>query len=184
MKVNQDTFLKLYEPLHDSFARFCHAKAYGVIEAEDLISETITIALERFHTLKNEKAFLSFLFSIANHVVNKKNRRQKFQANFDEEKYLQFPDQAICADDRLDVELLYKALTKLPAKQEEAIILFEISGFSIKEIADIQSSGESAVKQRLRRGREKLAKLLGAEDLKKESVKQPSTLLTLVFLSF
>ncbi|MEQ8909599.1 MAG: RNA polymerase sigma factor [Vicingaceae bacterium] len=184
MKVDQDTFLELYRPVHESFARFCHAKAYGVVEAEDLISESITCALERFHTLKSEKAFLSFLFSIASNLVHKKNRRLKFKGELSEAMELNIPAEGISADSRLDVQLLYKALAKLPKEQEEAIILFEISGFSIKEVAKIQSSGESAVKQRLRRGRKHLAKLLGADDLQKESVTQPSSFLTLVFLSF
>ena len=57
-------------------------------------------------------------------------------------------------------EALYAALDKLPAAQKEAVILFEISGFSIKEIAEIQGSTESGVKSRLKRGREALAKLM------------------------
>ena len=39
MEKNSDTFLKLYEPIHESFTRFCAARAYGVLEAEDLVSE-------------------------------------------------------------------------------------------------------------------------------------------------
>ena len=59
-----------------------------------------------------------------------------------------------------EYDQLYKALEKLPELQREALILFEISGFSIKEIAGIQSSSEDAVKQRLSRGRKELLELL------------------------
>jgi RNA polymerase sigma-70 factor (ECF subfamily) len=48
-------------------------------------------------------------------------------------------------------------------EQREAIILFEIAGFSIKEIVVIQNASESAVKQRLKRGREKLVEILTYE---------------------
>ena len=61
---------------------------------------------------------------------------------------------------QLEIEDLYKALGKLPEIQREALILFEISGFSIKEIAVIQEANEDAVKKRLTRGRQELAKLL------------------------
>jgi len=61
MNDYQTKFLILYEPVHESFARFCHAKAYGLMEAEDLISETVLIALEKFDKIKNDEAFLSFL---------------------------------------------------------------------------------------------------------------------------
>ena len=180
MKADQTTFLELYKPVHESFARFCHAKAYGLVEAEDLISESITCALERFHTLKNEKAFLSFLFSIASNLVHKQNRRLKFRAEQSEE-HQQRASEQLEGDDLMDVLLLYQALAQLPKEVEEALILFEISGFSIKEVAEIQKSGESAVKQRLKRGRAKLAKLLGAEELTKEaSGKRSAYLMTLL----
>jgi len=182
MQLDQETFLELYKPVHDSFARFCHAKAYGLVEPEDLISESITCALERFHTLKNEKAFLSFLFSIASNIVHKQNRRLKFRVDQSED-HMNRTSSNLEGDDLTDVRLLYQALSQLPKVVEEALILFEISGFSIKEVAEIQNSGESAVKQRLKRGRMKLAKLLGAEELSKEpSGKRSAYLMT--FLSF
>lgn len=183
MEVNENTFLTLYKPVHASFARFCHAKAYGLVEAEDLISESITCALERFHTLKNEKAFLSFLFSIASNLVHKQNRRLKFRAEQTEASMDKASSQ-MEGDDLMDVRLLYEALAQLPEATEEALILFEISGFSIKEVADIQNSGESAVKQRLKRGRVKLAQLLGADTLTKEPSNKRSAYLMSIFLSF
>ena len=54
-------------------------------------------------------------------------------------------------------------MSLLPEEQKEAVILFEISGFSIKEICEIQQAGESAVKQRLKRGRQKLTEILTFE---------------------
>lgn len=184
MKVNQETFLKLYEPVHESFARFCHAKAYGLVEAEDLIAETITCALENFHTLKNEKAFLSFLFSIASNLVNKQNRRLKFKGDFDENLFSRKVSDELNSDQAVDIKLLYQAIEQLPTAMSEAIILFEISGFSIKEVSKIQNASTSAIKQRLKRGRMKLAKLLGADELLNEPVKKRSTYLASIFLSF
>lgn len=65
MEYSKEAFLKLYEPVHESFARFCQARAYGVMEPEDLISETVLKALENFTSLRNPEAFLSYLFTIA-----------------------------------------------------------------------------------------------------------------------
>ena len=59
-----------------------------------------------------------------------------------------------------EVYFLYQALDRLTENQQEAIILFEISGFSIREIVEIQGASESAIKQRLKRGREKLFDML------------------------
>lgn len=182
MKQNKQTFLALYEPIHESFSRFCHAKAYGVMEAEDLISDSILMALEHLDKLKNEEAFLSFMFSIAKNIVGKKYRRQKFRGLFNEEAVNKIEDEHLDAETRLDIEVLYNALNQLPEKQKEALVLFEISGFSIKEIASIQKSGASAVKQRLKRGREKLAILFKSDQLKYESVDTRSSILMSVFL--
>ena len=60
----------------------------------------------------------------------------------------------------LDIQLLLKKLNELPEKQSEAITLFEISGFSIREIAAIQDSTEGATKTRISRGRQNLKELL------------------------
>ena len=54
-------------------------------------------------------------------------------------------DQSARADKNDGIHLLHEALSRLPENQREAIVLFEISGFSIAEIADLQHAGISAV---------------------------------------
>ena len=178
----QKEFLELYEPIHASFARFCQARVYGLMEAEDLISETVLKALENFHKVKNKKAFLSFMFTIAKNIVNDKHRKTKFTGVYEEHTALSIPDEGVNPELRYDVEVLYTMLAKLPEKQKEALILFEISGFSIQEIAHIQDAKESAVKQRLKRGREKLADLFKSDLLKEEPLSNRSSILMSLFL--
>lgn len=182
MNNYQNKFLALYEPVHESFARFCHARAYGLMEADDLISETVLCALEKFDKIKNKEAFLSFLFSVATNILNKKNRRLKYRAEYHESVAFIVKDEGIDAATKMDVAILYEALNELPTLQKEAIILFEISGFSIKEIAKIQCANISAVKQRLKRGRTALALILKSEQLEKESHTKRSQLLMTIFL--
>ena len=80
-----------------------------------------------------------------------------------EDAHLQRSDGQVEPELSADVHFLFAALAQLPEAQREAIILFEISGFSIKEIMEIQRAGESAVKQRLKRGRERLEEILKYE---------------------
>ncbi|MCB0481825.1 MAG: sigma-70 family RNA polymerase sigma factor [Flavobacteriales bacterium] len=182
MKERSVRFLKLYEPIHEAFARFCHAKAYGVLEAEDLISESVLLALENLHRLKHDEAFLSFMFSIARNIVNNKYRRLKFMGVFNKNEVALMKDEGLNPEMKHDISVLYSCLNMLPSVQKEALILFEISGFSIKEVAEIQGSGESAIKQRLKRGREKLAKILKADRLAHESLNNRSSILFTMFL--
>ncbi|MBX2948495.1 MAG: RNA polymerase sigma factor [Crocinitomicaceae bacterium] len=156
-KKNKE-FTSLYMPVHAQFERFCKARAYGQMDFKDMMQETIAIAFEKFETLQSHEVFLRFLFGISIRVLsnaNQKIREEKWPANLD---YASSGKNT--AEHNLEIQELYKALEKLPDMQREALILFEISGFSIKEIAGIQSSSEDAVKQRLSRGRKELLELL------------------------
>ena len=178
----REEFLRLYEKHHEAFGRFCRAKAYGVMDAEDLMGESILKALESFENLRNKEAFLGYLIGISKNIVHSKLRRKKFKGNYNEEAFTLIRAEGVSADDRLDIQFLYQCLNELNEDQKEAIILFEISGYSIKEIAVIQDAGESAVKQRLKRGREKLGDLLKNEELKGESTSGRSQILVSIFL--
>jgi RNA polymerase sigma-70 factor (ECF subfamily) len=151
------TFMSLYEPVHARFERFCQARAYSQTDWKDLMQDVVIVAFNRLEELKNPAAFLSFLCGIAIRLLSNQNRKKR-------EDYLAHHERLVnslsCSDDDghalMNRDLLYTALSRLPEQHREAIILFELSGFSIREIAEMQSSGESAVKQRLLRGRQQL----------------------------
>ncbi len=159
----QQEFLELYEPIHDRFERFCRARVYGNMEFRDLINESLLVAFENFHTLKSKKAFLSFLFTISVRILSNNNRKKKESHVNREDKIISIRDVNANTDSDADVHFLYEALAKLSDDQRECIILFEISGFSIKEICAIQNSSQSAVKQRLKRGRKRLTEIMTFE---------------------
>lgn len=162
----QRKFMQQYKPIHERFERFCRARVYGEMDHGDLMNETLLLAFQKFESLYDEKAFLSFLFSIAVRVLANAHRKKKPEAAspYIEQSQAVSSDQA---DRRTEVNMLYETMALLPEVQRECLILFEISGFSIEEIADIQDSGISAVKQRLRRGRMQLASLLQEKQNKK-----------------
>jgi len=157
-KSKKAAFMELYTPVHERFERFCRARVYGDTDYKDLMHDTIVIAFEKFEKLEDPKSFLHFLFGISIRVLANTNRKQRLVHLSDEAQRI--PDESQRADRNEDVQLLYQALSKLPEQQREALVLFEISGFSIAEIADLQNSGISAVKQRLSRGRKTLLVLL------------------------
>ena len=80
----QDKFLKLYEPVHDKFERFCRARVYGNMEYQDLMNETLLVAFEKMDSLKAEAAFLSFLFGISVRILSN-NHRKKKESHFNNE---------------------------------------------------------------------------------------------------
>jgi RNA polymerase sigma-70 factor (ECF subfamily) len=142
------------------------------MDYEDLMNETLLIAFQKFETLKSKDAFLSFLFSISVRLLANNHRKNKAELHSESE-----PSTVAIASEnteqRTEVHLLHKALRCLKEEQREALILFEISGFPIKEIAQIQECSVDAVKQRLSRGRKRLTEILTFESeykLGKESL--------------
>ncbi len=162
MKQNekQKAFLELFKPVEQNLYRYARAMADSNEEAKDLAADTVLAAYEGFESLKHKEAFLSYLFTIASRIAKKKRWRKKFFGVYNEIEANQMPDLSQNADRNIDIDLLYKALGQLPAKQKEALVLFEISGFSLKEIQEMQGGSLSAVKSRISRGREKLGQLL------------------------
>jgi RNA polymerase sigma-70 factor (ECF subfamily) len=171
IKTKQTDFLKLYEPIHDRFERFCRARVYGEMDFRDLMNETLLVAFEKFETLKSKDTFLSFLFGISVRLLSNQHKKKKEKRYQKEDNIHLIQDVNANPQEDVDVHFLHQALAQLSEDQRECIILFEISGFSIKEITHIQNASESAVKQRLKRGREKLIEILTYDSSLKTEVK-------------
>lgn len=161
MKPTKEPFLTLYEPHHQSFERFCKARSYGQMPFKDLMQETLLIAYSKFDQLQEPDKFLYYLFGIAIRILS--NQRKKVQYTALTEMEVSQTITQPLADKQAEAEWLYKALTLLPVEQREALILFEIAGFSIKEIAELQQKSEEAIRQQLSRGRKRLLSLLSSK---------------------
>ena len=156
--INEE-FLNKYKPLHNKFVRYCTSHSYGIMETDDLVQETILACLENFKKVENKERLLAYLIGIANNIVRNKKRRMKFKGEWNENAFEKLESQTPSPEVALDVHYLLKAMEQIPAKQKQAILLFEISGFTIKEISEIQKSSESATKTRISRGRKRLKKI-------------------------
>ncbi len=156
----QEEFLALYEPVHERFERFCRARVYGNMEYRDLMNESLLVAFSKYDTLRSKEAFLSFLFGISVRILSNQHQKKKeLHLTGDEDQRTHSGN--VGTDP--DIHFLHEALALLNDAQRECLILFEISGFNIKEIAEIQGVSENAVKQRLKRGRDRLKQILTFE---------------------
>ena len=164
MSDRQEEFMRLLTPMQKRLEKFALAMTRDREQASDLVHDTIVLAYEHFHTIRDKNAFTSYVFSIASNLYKRSFRRAKFWGLFDSDRAEQIPDSASLPDTRPDVDLLYRALAKLPDKYREALILFEINDLTINEIRDIQGGSISSIKVRLMRGRRKLAQLLNADN--------------------
>ncbi|RPI68754.1 MAG: RNA polymerase sigma factor [Ignavibacteriae bacterium] len=163
-----ERFLRLLEPQQATLWRFVRSMVRTHHEAEDVVSETILQALEGFHRLRDEQAFVSFLFTIASRIVKRQRWRRRLFGEYDEPSIEQRHHADPLPDVQADIDLLRTALQKLPVKTREAIVMFELTGFSLEEIRTVQGGSLSGVKSRLVRGRQQLARLLDADPRREE----------------
>ena len=163
--TKQDEFLALYEPEREKLERFVLFLVRNRNDAKDIISETLLIAYERFEMIRDRKAFLSFLFTIASRL-HREWRRQARKLTPEEKIPEKIFSQQMSPEDSTDVQILLEALRSLPEKYSEAIILAEIMGFSHKEIREIQGGTVAGVKVRIFRARSMLRKILLPDERK------------------
>jgi RNA polymerase sigma-70 factor, ECF subfamily len=157
------------EPVHERCAAFARGLARSRADGDDLYQEALLRAFSRLDTLRDEGAFRTWLFRIVvsihrNHARSAWMRRwSPFHADVSptaegDYRATEWSPDAAEAAHRARV-----ALAKLPAIQREAIVMFEIEGMLVEEIAEIQNVTPSAVKSRLARGRERLRKHYGED---------------------
>jgi RNA polymerase sigma-70 factor (ECF subfamily) len=168
--TKQREFLALLMPVLPKLSRFCQAMCrdkHGPDgeRASDLVSETILKAYEHFDQIREPNAFLSYLFTIATRTNRHERKRSAKWQPISELELEAFADERNAPDANADVAHLYAALAKLPKKQREAIVMSEITGLKLEEVASIQASSLAAVKSRVSRGRKKLTKLLGVNEV-------------------
>src|SRR6185503_12654695 len=125
-----------------------------------------------FGSLREERAFKSYLYTTATRLVHRRHERKKRFGPIDAAVLETLHATGPAPDAQIDVELLYQALEHLPEAMREAVVLFEISGLSLLEIREVQGGSLSGVKSRIARGREKLAELLGARNDEPQALRE------------
>ena len=160
------------------YRRYC-SRSYGFVYrmtanktiAEDLTHETFIILIEypeRY--LAQRGSLLTFLCAVArNLVMNHLRRKHNADVGYDEFENFDAPEDETKQNnplmDLLDKELAAQidaCIATLPPLQREVIILRQFQELSYEEIAKVTEAEISAVKARLHRARQTLAKQLAA----------------------
>jgi RNA polymerase sigma-70 factor, ECF subfamily len=130
-------------------------------EAADALQDALVSALRAADRFRGESAVTTWLHRIVvNACLDRARRRQsRPTVPLPEIEPVTFasrepPD----TDTALTVRA---ALTQLPADQRVALVLLDMQGYTVAEIAELLGVAEGTVKSRCARGRAKLAVLLG-----------------------
>lgn len=163
MEGQQARFLALYQPISLRLSNYCRHIADTPDDAEDLLHDTIVATFEKMDQLKADVAFPSFMFSTAYNIYSKHLRRKKFKGRYNEIAAGFLKNADASPELITDLKIIFEKMKHLPKEQYEVLILFYVSDLPLEEISKIQGAGLSAVKQRLKRGKEKLMNMLNEQ---------------------
>lgn len=152
-----------------SLYRFARSLSRNEYEAADLVQATFLRALERRGQFRGGD-LRAWLRSILHRLALDRYRRDAREVVVDDVER-SWQDDAYTVDASAVVERselradLQDALVRLPFIYRSAVVLHDIEGLTVREIADLHDIDLPAAKQRLRRGRMQLVTALatGAE---------------------
>jgi RNA polymerase sigma-70 factor (ECF subfamily) len=164
LQKNDGAFAELVEKYQSPVFNLCFRMLGTEVEAEDAAQETFWRAYQALHSYDQNRSFITWLLSIAAHLCIDSQRKRKIPIiEIDEFEEFEVTDhnpqpEAIMIR-RQEEEMIQRMLNGLGELDRAAIILRYWQGFSEEEIADSLSISVSAVKSRLHRSRQNLAKV-------------------------
>lgn len=159
----------LFEVLYDRHATMVYNKCYGfangVDEAKDLTQDVFLRVFVKLGSFKGKSKFSTWLYSFTyNHCVNYVTRNtakkiEKKSVSSDSIENIGEEDlDSTEAFQNMRVEKLKKVMELISPDEKMIILLKYQDNLSIKELSQALDIGESAVKMRLKRAKEKLIK--------------------------
>ena len=160
--MTRETFITYVEREQEALRGFLLALCCGnKDDADDLAQDALVKAYLSSSGYQDKGRFRSWLFKIAHNTFLNHRASQRTMESIDEARTLV---SNTSADAEFLHQDLYLALSTLPPKERSAITLFYLSGYRVKEIAQITDTSEDAIKKQLSRGRDKLKKELTMEN--------------------
>lgn len=170
MKNNKDIFIELLRPEYSDALKYCKAlcSKRSAEDAQDVLQQSFLKALENFDSLSDKSKFKSWFFKIITREFYNLIRNdfwKKFLPVGNPKSNNEFPNVYSRQDENGIGILLRKALSVISNEERSAILLFEIGGFSIEEIRNIQNEKSlSSIKSRLSRARKKMKDFIEKEE--------------------
>ena len=147
--------MKLYEPHHASAMAYARRLTGNGNNASDLLHDSLEAALRALNSLRNEENFKPWFFRIILNRYLNSLRKNKASKRIVSDTTPEAPPVEV--DDLVaERAKLLDALGQLGPEERDALILFEVEGFDLRDIARIQKRNVPAVKYLLRKARHKL----------------------------
>ena len=141
-------------------------------DLDDLVQSAAERALRSLPRFEGRSALSTWTYGIAYRTLldhDRWFRRWRRRFSFAEDQAVQEPEYRRAGESAM-IELtrarrLHAALNRLPASKRAALVLHDLEGLDMKQVAAVVGTNERTVRSRLRDGRKKLAALLSADPL-------------------
>lgn len=145
-------------------------------DMEDLVQDVFIITFENVKSFRGEASLKSWVFTIATNRAKRhlKNSQRWATDTFERTRQLAYADKQLLAsidyahqhspqgsyEIREHIDYCFTCVSKmLPLKQQIALILKDVYGFKIKEVASILEGSEASVKHLLHNARKTMIKI-------------------------
>ena len=148
--------VKRVERSRSKLYRMALAWCHDPMLADDLVQETLMLALQKIQQLKNDAAFDGWIYAILNNVWLGYLRKSRPSEDIDK---IVIADNASPEHEILmqQVDLMVRsAMCCLPNAQRQVVSLIDLDGLSYSEVADILQVPIGTVMSRLNRARNAL----------------------------
>ena len=141
-------FHQVYERYGPALYRFCLLQLKNAADAEDVLQEVFLKRLYRAPAFDSPEHEKRWLYRVAlNQCRDELRRKRRTEVPLEEAALLAMPE--------VDRELV-RQVSALPEKLRTVIHLHYYEGYTVEELAQLLGVSVSAVKMRLKRGREAL----------------------------
>jgi RNA polymerase sigma-70 factor (ECF subfamily) len=155
-RARQERLMALLGPLHDgarlTARRLCRSNADG----DDLFHEAVLRALDKLDELRDSERFRAWFYAVMLSVHRRRYRRSFWRRLIPLGELRSEPARGDESDAYAGAQRMARALATLAPEAREAIVLFELEGFTLEELAALHHESLSAVKSRLARARARL----------------------------
>ena len=149
---NVESFGALYDRYYPAVVGVAYAMLGDIHQAEDTAQETFAIACRDLKRLRQAEKFAGWLRGICRNVAKGLIRSRSRRVELDVPTVI---DESASKDG--SAEAVRQAVTELPARAREVVLLHYFSGLSHEEIARLLATSPQAIHGRLVRARRKLA---------------------------
>jgi RNA polymerase sigma-70 factor (ECF subfamily) len=158
--VNRAAFLALVDDIRPALHRYCARMMGSLADGEDVVQDTLARAFFELADGEPPQAIRPWLFRIAHNravdLLRRYERRMTEPLDDAHDRAAEATDEAARAE---ATALAITRFLELPPAQRSAVVLKDVLGHSLDEIADLVALSLPAVKSALHRGRVRLREL-------------------------